>query len=410
MNGINLKEGELNESLLQKRVKIITGILNLKFFFLLSAIIGLCPCSYSQNTEIINLKSLNYIKSYTMGNSRNRSCGLMNENLFLFKDETENLFLKNLNENNISKKNNSEILNYPVKYNKPGNEIPEFINVSYKAGYLREIEEFYSTNSFYQNLKVNKRFSDFIRAGISVGIDYSKREEIDLPDEKRWYDNSGLNCEINFNPYNTLILFVSGSISDTTFTSYGFSYNSMVEAGEFQINNYLTLSYDYFYFWNQVAQNYANDNFKINYRDFSISAGYFFGVVDYNYVDGYDEKAKNPNSSFNCQVQYEVSSKPLINVGINFNTRDFKYYSPLYYSPQDRKITGMNITLYNAFSDFYIYFGSGARIDNNDVFIWDIDGEFGYDIGNFSLSGGFSRYNDPYYTSYNTFINLTKSF
>ena len=40
----------------------------------------------------------------------------------------------------------------------------------------------------------------------------------------------------------------------------------------------------------------------------------------------------------------------------------------------------------------------------------DVDGEAGYFNENFSLSLGLSRYNDPYYTSYNSFLNLTKSF
>jgi len=44
-----------------------------------------------------------------------------------------------------------------------------FIDVNYKAGYLREIEEFYSTNSFYQSLKLIKRFSDvFQRHGTGI--------------------------------------------------------------------------------------------------------------------------------------------------------------------------------------------------------------------------------------------------
>ncbi|MEO8209724.1 MAG: hypothetical protein ABI840_04120, partial [bacterium] len=283
-------------------------------------------------------------------------------------------------------------------------------DVSYKAGYLREIEELYSTNSFYQNLSVNKRFSDLLELGITTGVEYAKRKEVEIPDVNRWYDNSLLKAELNFNPFNTVNLFAAVSFSDTTFTSYGFSYNSNIELNEFQINNYLTLSYDYFYYWNQVGQNFVSDNVELNYNNLKISTGYFFGVVDFNFVDGYDEKARNPNSSFNFQVLYKFLSKPVMNIGFNFSTKNYKYYSPLYYSPQDRNITGISSSFFNTFNNFYLYFGSGARIDNNSIFIWDIDGEAGYDTGNFSLSAGLSRYNDPYYTSYNTFLNLTKSF
>lgn len=384
--------------------------MNLIKIFLITFFIGFYINSFSQNIDLRNFKTFNSINKYVKGNLRNRFYNFLPviNDLSFKKTGTE---ISGYIDNSFrSVNNNSELNNGAGSFKKSEENLTEPVNVNFKAGYLREIEELYSTNSFYQNLKISKRFSDLINLRINVGVDYSKRQEIGLPDLKRWYDNSGINCELNFNPYNTLNMFVSGSISDTTFTSYGFSYNSIAEAGAFQFNNNLTLSYDYFYFWNQVAQNFASDNIEINYNKFSFSAGYFFGVVDFNYVDGYEYKAKNPNSSFNCQLQYEILKKPLINAGINFNTRDFKYYSPLYYSPQDRKITGINTSIYNTFNEFYFYFGSGARIDNNDVFIWDIDGEFGYDTGNFSLSGGLSRYNDPYYTSYNTFINISKSF
>src|SRR4029079_11390531 len=99
-----------------------------------------------------------------------------------------------------------------------------------------------------------------------------------------------------------------------------------------------------------------------------------FGVVDFNYVDGYEEKARNPNSQFSFDFKYQFLEAPVMNIGFIFNTRDFKYYSPLYFSPQNRKISGIYSSLYETFKYFYLYAGSGVRVDNNDVFIWDFDG------------------------------------
>lgn len=283
-------------------------------------------------------------------------------------------------------------------------------DVNYKAGYLREIEELYSTNSIYQTLKVKKKFSTVFTLNAQTHIEYAKREEVDEPEARRWFDNSSLKADISFNDFNTLSIFGGGSFSDTTITLYGTSLQSRILIGESEVINSLVLSYDYFYYWNRVAQNYVSENVQLKYNDFNISAGYFFGVVDFNYVDDYEAKAKNPNSLFSLDIQYRLLQHPVVNLGFGFNTRDFKYQSPLYYSPQDRKISGIYSSIYDAFNEFYFYMGSGARVDNNSTFIWDIDLEAGYDANTFSASVGISRYNDPYYTSYNTFLNLTKSF
>lgn len=331
---------------------------------------------------------------------------------FNFENKSPGLHFIKENSFNIYKERGR----YPEIYGASENSSSEtgdffdLLEVNYKAGYLREIEELYSTNSFYQTLKVNKNFSEMFNLGFFTGIEYATRKEVELPDQTRWFDNTGLRANLNFNNFNTLSLFISGSISDTTLTTYGASLNSRIEADEVFINNFLTLSYDYFYYWNQVGQNFASDNVKITYRKFNLSAGYFFGLVDFNYVDGYDEKARNPNSSFSCDLNYAILKKPAVNFGVQFSTRNYKYYSPLYYSPQDRNIKGVSASLYDHFGKYYIYFGSGTSVDNNDTFIWNVDGEAGYDTGNFSVSAGISRYNDPYYTSYNTFLNIFKSF
>ncbi len=320
------------------------------------------------------------------------------KNSLKITDETE------VNESMINKIN--QINNYTAG----SSETYDFLNVSYKAGYLREIEEFYSLNSFYQNLKITKRFSDKFQLTLSPAIEYSEKKQTDSPNLYKWYDNTGLRAVIDFNAYNTLSVFAAGSISDSTWTAYGTSLSSVIESDEFQISNYFIATYEYFYYWNQVAQNFVNDNVKLKYNNFTISAGYFYGVVENNYVDGFETKAKNPNSSFSFDAGYKISTKPAVSVGFQFSTRDFEYYSPLYYSPQDRKLTGINASFFNMFTNYYIYFGGGAKVDNNDNFIWAVDLEGGYENGNFSISAGLSRYNDPFYSNYNTFLNIVKSF
>ncbi|MEP7146659.1 MAG: hypothetical protein ABI792_06585 [bacterium] len=286
----------------------------------------------------------------------------------------------------------------------------EGLDVNVKGGYLKEIEENYSTSSVYQNLKLGKRFSDLFMVTLSTGIENAKRVEVNQPDRKKWYDNTILNTEFDFNERNSISLFGSGSLSDSTFTSYGFALKSGIDLDKIIIKNYLTLSYDYFYYWTQVGQYYASDNVDLNYKDLTISAGYFSGVVDFNFVDGFEDKAKNPNSNFSFEIRYKILKKPAIDAGLQYSSKGFKYYSPLYYSPTERKLSGINATFYNTFGSYFLYMGSGIKVDNNNIFIWDADGEAGYFTNNFSLSLSLSRYNDPFYTSYNSFLNITKSF
>lgn len=284
------------------------------------------------------------------------------------------------------------------------------LQTNYKAGYLKEIEELYNTAAFYQNLKLGKNFGNKFKINLNIYLERAKRVEVDKPDNTRWYDNTTLTTDYMPNEFNKISAFVGGSISDTTLTTYGTFWQASIELGEFSLKNFLTLSHDYFYYWNSVSQNFVSENMELNYSDFKISAGYFFGVVDFNYVDGYEEKAKNPNSQFSLDIKYKLISDPITNIGFVFFTKDFKYYSPLYYSPQNRNITGLYSNVYDQLKDFYFYLGSGIRIDNNNTFIWDFDGEVGYDKNNFSVSIGISRYNDPFYTSYNSFLNFTKLF
>lgn len=332
----------------------------------------------------------------------------LNNNYFLFPKPTRELY------NFLTSKNPNFKSRLTAYHKHTLNSIQDVpankINVSLKAGYLKETEELYSTAAFYQNLKIGKRFSKWLNLGINAYLENAKRTETEKPEIKRWFDNTSLKADFDFNDFNTVSAFVSGSINDTTLTSYGIQWTGSMEFDEFTIKNFLTLSYDYFYYWNQVSQNFVKDEVEFKYNEFNISAGYFFGVVDFNYVEDYDTKARNPNSQFSLDVRYKFLSEPAVNIGFIFNTKDFKYYSPLYFSPQKRKISGVYSSLYETFKDYYVYLGGGVRVDNSNVFIWDFDSEAGYDKNDFSISVGISRYHDPYYTSYNSFLNLTKAF
>lgn len=373
--------------------------MNLKSISVLIFLLGLNPQLYSQTLSggshpdagkiILNPLKLNYRKGifYEIGNPENEAD--INLKNLLIHDETL-------------------LINTGTMQTE---EEPEnIISVSATGGLLQETEELYSTSSIYQSYKFKNTFSEKFNLGLVVRIEYAKREELGFEDIKRWYDNTVLTANYNFNPYNSLGIFAGASISDTTMTTYGFSYRSLIENDEFSFLNILTLSNDYFYYWNDVTQNFASDNMSFTYGNINLSAELFAGVVDLNYIEDYTATARNPNTMFNIQLQYRIFSGPVVNAGILFNARNFKYRSPLYYSPSHRNMAGGFANFYDSFGKFYLYVNGGMRIATDNVFIWDFDSEVGYDYNNFSVSIGVGRYNDPYYANYNTFLNLTKIF
>jgi len=368
--------------------------------FILIFSLGYCFSVYSQTGISLRLNSLKFTSTFDNNNFRNIKKGFETDDFFAELNDS-------LKINYYNKKMNSGSV-FKMK-NKAAGFFDGF-NINVTGGYLEEIEETYNTGSIYQNYRLNKQISNKLKLGITTRVEYARRDEQGRPIVKKWFDNSVLKGEYSFNPFNTVSIFCGGSISDTTFTAYGTSYMAKVETDEIEIKNSLTLSYDYFYYWNKVSQNFIDENLEFKYNDFKISAGYFFGIVDYNFIENYEAKARNPNSIINFEMQYRIFSKPSLNVGFYFNYRDFKYHSPLYFSPGKRSLSGIFTNFFDMFGRVFLYFGGGMRVDNENVFIWDVDSEVGYDNEGFSVSVGLSRYNDPFYTNYNTFLNLTKSF
>lgn len=283
-------------------------------------------------------------------------------------------------------------------------------DLNYKAGYLNESEELYGNSSIYQNIRFGKQFTDMFRLDIYSLIEYSKREQVGVPDRERWYDNASLVAKFDFDEKYRVEAFGSASISDTTFTSYGGRYRTRLEFGEFSFVNLIEGGYNYFYYWNQVGQDYLSESLDLFYSSLNLSLSYFYANVRENYIEGYDLKGRNPNTMFNAGLSYDVMNSPKINVGMYYQYRDYEHYSPLYFSPQDRNMSGFGAYFFDTYGKFYTYAGGAVKQDNRATFIWSFDAETGYENNGFSVSAGFGRYFDPYYRNTNLFLNIVKNF
>ncbi|MBK9227759.1 MAG: hypothetical protein IPL67_12095 [Ignavibacteria bacterium] len=65
---------------------------------------------------------------------------------------------------------------------------------------------------------------------------------------------------------------------------------------------------------------------------------------------------------------------------------------------------------FETYGRFYTYLGAGAKMDDNQTFVWSADAEVGYEYNGFSASVGAGKYDDPFYSNVNVFLNLTKTF
>jgi hypothetical protein len=180
--------------------------------------------------------------------------------------------------------------------------------------------------------------------------------------------------------------------------------------GDLVLDNEIEGGYDYFYFWNLVGQDYFSESINLAYTALNVAVSYFYGNVRDNYIEGYDVKGRNPNNMFNFGLSYDLFQNPKVNVGMYYQYRDYEHYSPLYYSPQDRKMAGFGGYFFDTFGKFYTYFGAGIKEDNNSTLIWNLDAEIGYEDNGLSVSAGFGRYYDPYYRNTNLFLNIVKYF
>ena len=282
--------------------------------------------------------------------------------------------------------------------------------------YLNETELGFITDSYIQRYFISKRLSDWFVLKLSSQIDYAIRNDDDKGQGKgkdgnsRWFDNTGLHSEFIINPLNRIHLYLSGSINDTTLTAYGTTIQSGINIESFKIRNYLIVGYDYFYYWNRVDQNFVQNSLLLNYDLVSLSLYYKYGVIKENYIEGYDRKDENPSNITNTELIFRILSSPVIKLGLNYKTVDFKYYSPLYYSPQERDLKGLTASYFDSFGNFYLYLGGAYRIDNNSVESWNYDLEAGYEFDVLTISLGLSKFYDPYYRSFNAFINVSMGF
>ncbi len=310
------------------------------------------------------------------------------------------------------------------EFNNILNEVKFQFTASLKP--VEEKEESYQIDAIIQQYSLSKRLGNHFNVSANFLLDHSNRVFTNnIGDTNRWYDNTWLkinwiNANHNFNAY------AGYSNSDNQFSSYGFSWKWKFKIKQFLFENIITAGYNYFYYWNRIGGTSVSNQLSIKFKKFGVKGGYLYGVVNkaeiMDYYRGQYEAAENPHISYNFSLSYKLLSKPSITLSLNHSFMDFKYKSPLYYTPYGRKLTGAAITTYYPLKRFYIYgefsynLGTEYYYDEGqsskfkktmmDVDNWSLAAELGYNLKAVSFSlGGYKFYN-PYYQSISGYLTI----
>jgi tetratricopeptide (TPR) repeat protein len=267
----------------------------------------------------------------------------------------------------------------------------------------------YNINAFVNRISIQKRVHDNIFLSIGTLIDRSHREYAWSDTEKRWYDHTHIRSMFIFGS-TKLSLYGSISKAENLLSSYGFSMHNTKKIKHFQLSNTLQGGYDYYYYWNEVGHDYITDHAKIQFKNFTLEGVVRYANVREMYLLDIDTIGRNKNLLYTISANYKFFSNPMFTVGIFHQYRDYAHRSPLYWSPQDRKLNGINASATWKYKDkLYTSIYGNTGKDNYDITHWEASFELGYIMKNSSISIGAYRFYNPWYESFNTQLSITKN-
>ncbi len=291
--------------------------------------------------------------------------------------------------------------------------------VNYQFHYVNENEPVslgsdtlaYNINAIVQRVTVNRRIHDNFFLTFSCLADHSVREYAFQDTETRWFDNSYIKGTFIVRNHK-VHLYTGYSLSEDKFSSYGTGWDFTRKFGKLKFSNALSAGYDYYYYWNKVGHDFISDQVRLEYKNFVLEGVYrFANVKELTLLEAPDTIGRNKGIVYTISGRYTVLKNPKISLGIYYQFRNYQYRSPLYWSPSDRKLLGINTGVYLKISEKSYFYGYGnIGKDNYDIQHWEASAEAGYNFKKFSLSCGVYRFYNPWYESLDAFISLTKQF
>lgn len=303
--------------------------------------------------------------------------------------------------------------------------------VSAQFRYFQETEETYVIDALIQKYSFSKRMSDGFHLNVNTLFDRSDRDfTSEESDTSRWYLNAWVKMSW-ISEHHRLGVYAGYSTTERLWSAYGLSWQMKYQWGAFGLKNTIDAGYDYFYYWNSVGRNVMNESLQLSWNRWEANATVSMGRIDERPVRSYKgedyEPGTNPFLIYSLSVKYKILKNPELKIGGQYSFMDYEYQSPLYYSPFERKLSGVSMIMQKKFSKWYFFSGFSYNIGNESYYYlsdhgkdktesgkvnvdnWSASLEAGYTWPLLSISFSASRFNNPYYENWIAFLNISKS-
>jgi len=270
------------------------------------------------------------------------------------------------------------------------------LNFYTKHSYVREKEDNLEFNHYQHTYRIVKRLSNSWETNLAYHNKYTHKNS-DGYKSNALYDNYVWNNRLNINQDHIIRTNLGYSGSEKLLSLADLNLQDNFRFGKFSISNNLTIKSEYFETWYGVSHQLLIEKFSLSYEKTRFSLSYQSGKIDNNYVENGSIMRENMFLVYTAELNHEIYKN--LNIGINYKFQDFEYESGLYYTPQDKKLYGINASYFFDLSDFYSYISSSVQMYEFENIETNNSIEFGYDWDCISLAISYANSQTPYYQS-----------
>jgi tetratricopeptide (TPR) repeat protein len=276
---------------------------------------------------------------------------------------------------------------------------------------VEEREDAYTIASFNQKYTLKKRFSDLIEIQLNSFLQYNQKErKRSNQTHEKWFDNHYLKTNFWLHELISVNFTAGASSQDSVLTVMD---GGVVISGRWRkikIRNSTNAGEEYFNHWENLSRIYLKNNLQISWNRISFSSNYTVGKVEESHIWHDTALAENPFVDYTFGLNYLLYEPVNLKLGASHRFMDYQYNSSQYYTPADRSLIAMNVSLYYPYKKIYAYASTSAERDNNAEYGYSNDLEFGLNLSNFSLALGYGNFKNPYYESDNLAITISGRF
>ncbi|MDP8202767.1 MAG: hypothetical protein P9M11_11605, partial [Candidatus Tenebribacter burtonii] len=270
------------------------------------------------------------------------------------------------------------------------------LNFYTKHSYVREKEDNLEFNHYQHTYRIVKRLSNSWETNLAYHNKYTHKNS-DGYKSNALYDNYVWNNRLNINQDHIIRTNLGYSGSEKLLSLADLNLQDNFRFGKFSISNNLTIKSEYFETWYGVSRQLLIEKFSLSYEKTRFSFSYQSGKIDNNYVENGSIMRENMFLIYTAELNHEIYKN--LNIGIIYRFQDFEYESGLYYTPQDKKLYGINASYFFDLSDFYSYISSSVQMYEFENIETNNSIEFGYNWDCISLAISYANFQAPYYQS-----------